>query len=108
MITAMDDGVGRVLDELEVLGVTDHTMVVFLSDNGGPEAANASDNGPLRGGKGSFFEGGLRVPFAIQWPGRIRPGTVYDLPVISLDIVATIMANKIGRASCRERVCQYV
>ncbi|HEY9562040.1 MAG TPA: sulfatase-like hydrolase/transferase [Anseongella sp.] len=93
MITAMDDGVGRVLDELEVLGVTDHTMVVFLSDNGGPEAANASDNGPLRGGKGSFFEGGLRVPFAIQWPGRIRPGTVYDLPVISLDIVATIMAN---------------
>src|SRR3546814_19781312 len=83
MITAMDDGVGRVLDELEVLGVTDHTMVVFLSDNGGPEAANASDNGPLRGGKGSFLEGGLRLTFAIQWQGRIRPGTVYDLHVIS-------------------------
>src|SRR3546814_12991011 len=106
MITAMDDGVGRVLDELEVLGVTDHTMVVFLSDNGGPEAANASDNGPLRGGKGSFFEGGLRVPFAVQWPGRMRHGTVYVLPVIYLDLLGMVLANmdrnQCGRPMGRE------
>lgn len=93
MVSAMDDGIGQVLDELDALGITDHTMVVFLSDNGGPETANASDNGPLRGGKGSFFDGGLRVPFAIQWPDHIRRGTVCHSPVISLDIAATVVAT---------------
>ena len=93
MISAMDDGIGHVLDQLEASGIAEHTLVVFLSDNGGPEAANASDNGPLRGGKGSFFDGGLRVPFAMQWPGKIKAGTIFESPVISLDIVSTIVAN---------------
>lgn len=93
MVSAMDDGVGHLLDELESLNMASNTLVIFLSDNGGPEAVNASDNGPLRGGKGSFFEGGLRVPFAMQWPSRIKPGTVYHHPVVSLDIVATAIAN---------------
>lgn len=93
MVSALDDGVGRVLDELEALGISDNTLVVFLSDNGGPESANASDNGVLREGKGSFFDGGLRVPFAMQWPARIPSGTVYQAPVISLDIAATLLEN---------------
>lgn len=93
MVSAMDDGVGRVLDELESAGIADNTLVIFLSDNGGPETVNASDNGPLKGGKGSFFDGGLRVPFAMQWPERIKRGTVYSAPIISLDIAATVVAN---------------
>lgn len=93
MVSAVDDGVGSILDKLNQLHLTDNTIVIFLSDNGGPENDNASDNGPLKGGKGSIWEGGIRVPFAIQWPGQIKAGTLYDKPVISLDIFATIAAN---------------
>jgi len=91
MVSALDDGVGRVLDKLEQLKLTEKTMVFFLSDNGGPEEKNGSDNGPLRGGKGSTWEGGFRVPFAMQWPGTIPAGIQYDHPVSSLDIMATIV-----------------
>ncbi len=93
MVSAVDDGVGLILDKLNQLHLTDNTIVIFLSDNGGPENDNASDNGVLKGGKGSLWEGGIRVPFAIQWPGQINAGTHYDQPVISLDIFATIAAN---------------
>lgn len=92
MVSALDDGVGRVLAALEEAGISKETMVVFLSDNGGPESVNASDNGLLRGGKGDPFEGGIRVPFAIRWPQEIAAGLVYERPVISLDIFATITA----------------
>lgn len=93
MVSAVDDGVGMILEELENLGLDDNTLIVFLSDNGGPEQANASDNGPLRGQKGDLFEGGIRVPFAMRWPGNIQAGTVYEQPVISLDIFSTIIAR---------------
>lgn len=93
MVSALDDGVGRVLDKLNELKLTDNTIVVFLSDNGGPEQHNGSDNGLLRGGKGQVFEGGIRVPFAIQWPAEIQAGSVYNQPVISLDIFATMIAQ---------------
>jgi len=93
MVSAVDDGVGLILDKLNQLQLTENTIVVFLSDNGGPENDNGSDNGALRGGKGSLFEGGIRVPFAIQWLKQIKKGTRYDKPVISLDIFATIAAN---------------
>lgn len=96
MVSAVDDGVGSILDKLSQLGLTDNTMVIFLSDNGGPEEVNGSDNGVLRGGKGSVFEGGIRVPFAIQWPHMIQPGSEYNSPVISLDLFATIAANVKG------------
>ena len=98
MVSAVDDGVGTVLDKLQQLNLTENTIVIFLSDNGGPEADNGSDNGLLRAGKGSLFEGGIRVPFAMQWPGQIKANTKYEQPVISLDIFATIAAN-IGKAS---------
>jgi arylsulfatase A-like enzyme len=91
MVSALDDGVGRLLDKLESLHLDENTLVYFLSDNGGPEQANGSDNGPLREGKSSIYEGGYRVPFAMQWKGTVKPG-VYENPVSSLDIFATIAA----------------
>lgn len=92
MVSAVDDGVGRLLATLRKEGLENETLVFFLSDNGGPEQANASNNGPLRGGKSDAWEGGLRVPFAAQWPGQLPKGMVYDKPVLSLDIFATIAA----------------
>jgi len=92
MVSAVDDGVGRLLDKIRTLGLEESTLIFYLSDNGGPEDANASDNGPLRGSKGGPWEGGIRVPFAAQWPGHIPKGGVYENPVISLDIFATITA----------------
>jgi arylsulfatase A-like enzyme len=91
MVSAVDDGVGRVLDALRRHGMEENTIVVFLSDNGGANN-NASGNGPLRAHKGSLFEGGVRVPFALQWKGTIPAGQVYSHPVISLDIMGTITA----------------
>ncbi len=91
MVSALDDGVGKLLDKLESLNLDENTLVYFLSDNGGPEKDNASDNGVLREGKSSIYEGGYRVPFAMQWRGTVSPG-VYDNPISSLDIFATISA----------------
>jgi arylsulfatase A-like enzyme len=91
MVSAVDDGVGRILDTLRKHGLEENTLVVFLSDNGGAHN-NASDNGVLSNGKGSLFEGGVRVPFAMQWKGTIPAGIDYANPVISLDIMATITA----------------
>lgn len=90
MVSAMDDGVGRVLARLGELGLDDNTLVIFLSDNGGPTQANASRNTPLRGAKSDVWEGGWRVPFALRWTGKIPAGIHYDEPVSSLDILATI------------------
>ncbi len=89
MVSAVDDGVGQVLDKLKELKLEENTIIVFLSDNGGPESKNGSNNGILREGKGSCYEGGFRVPFAMQWKGVLESG-VYDFPVSSLDILGTI------------------
>tara|TARA_B100000579_G_scaffold352807_1_gene307320 strand:- start:6830 stop:8239 length:1410 start_codon:yes stop_codon:yes gene_type:complete len=90
MVSSMDDGIGLILDKLEEKNISDNTIVIFFSDNGGVEWYNFSDNGPLRGIKGDFFEGGIRVPFAMQWPKNIRAGIKYDKPIIALDIFATV------------------
>ena len=90
MVSSMDDGIGLILDKLEQKNIFENTIVFFFSDNGGVEWYNFSDNGPLRGIKGDFFEGGIRVPFAMQWPNKIKPGTIYDKPIIALDIFATV------------------
>jgi len=73
-------------------GLEEDTLVVFLSDNGGPTAELTSSNAPLRGGKGQLFEGGIRVPFAMQWKGRLPAGQTSHRPVISLDILPTALA----------------
>ncbi|MFY7899220.1 MAG: sulfatase-like hydrolase/transferase, partial [Chitinophagaceae bacterium] len=97
MVSAVDDGVGLILNKLDELAIAENTIVIFLSDNGGPKEDNGSYNGLLKGGKGSLWEGGVRVPFAMRWPAEIPANTKYDKPVISLDIFATI-ANNIQKA----------
>ena len=92
MVSAVDDGVGRVLKELKRHGLEENTIVAFLSDNGGPTTKNASSNAPLRGNKGDAWEGGFRVPFAIQWKGKLPTGSSYENPVSALDLGATIAA----------------
>ncbi len=89
MTIALDRAVGKVLDALTQNHLTDKTLVVFLNDNGG---TTEHDNTPLHGFKGSTWEGGIRVPFAMQWPGVIAKGQVYDQPIISLDIFPTVLA----------------
>ncbi len=88
-IEATDRAVGRVLDEMNRLGIADRTVVVFTSDNGG--WSGATDNHPLRSGKGDLFEGGIRVPLIIRWPGVTRPDTTIATPVVSMDLTATIL-----------------
>jgi len=92
MLRAMDEGIGALLAKLTELGIEDDTLVVFINDNGGPTPANGSDNGPLRATKGTMYEGGIRVPFMVQWPGRLKAGQVYEHPVIALDILPTVAA----------------
>ena len=90
LIEHMDDGIGRVLNALEEAGLTDDTLVVFTSDNGGQLSAGAN-NGPLRGGKETVYEGGLRVPCAVRWPGVTRPGTRTDLVALTMDWFPTLL-----------------
>jgi arylsulfatase A-like enzyme len=97
MVSAVDDGVGRVLETLDRLELASNTMVIFMSDNGGPLHHNGSRNGDLRGMKGTLFEGGIRVPFAIRWPGRIPAGSQFTKPISSLDIASTIAGQVAGQ-----------
>lgn len=93
MISAVDDGVGDLYETLDRHGLTENTLIFFLSDNGGPTFDNASDNSPLRGFKGDFYEGGVRVPYAVSWPAVLPKNLDYDKPVSSLDIFATSVAH---------------
>lgn len=94
MVNALDDAIGQVLQTIRDLGLEENTLIFFLSDNGGPigDASNGSRNDPLRGGKGGLYEGGIRVPFAIQWKGNLPSGKIYEYPVICLDIFSTALA----------------
>ena len=93
MTSAMDDGIGQVLAAVKDAGIEKDTMIWFFSDNGGPPPNVApTDNTPLRGHKGQVLEGGIRVPFAVQWRGHLPEGAVYAQPVSSLDVFATAAA----------------
>jgi arylsulfatase A-like enzyme len=92
MMSAMDDGIGAVLAKLDESKLTENTLIFFISDNGGPTPANASNNLPLRGTKATTWEGGIRVPYLVQWKGKLPAGTTYDQPVIQLDIAPTALA----------------
>jgi arylsulfatase A-like enzyme len=92
MVSAMDDAIGRVLAKLRAVGLEEKTLLFFFSDNGGPTDVNASRNEPLRGVKGETREGGIRVPFFVQWKGQLPAGKVYEQPVIQLDILPTALA----------------
>ncbi|QDV09170.1 Arylsulfatase [Planctomycetes bacterium Poly30] len=94
MVAAMDEAVGHVLDALDRSGQADRTLVVFFSDNGGLSTSEGSptSNLPLRGGKGWLYEGGIREPCVVRWPGRIPAGATLDLPIQSVDFLPTILA----------------
>ena len=105
MMASLDENVGRVLAKLRETNLEENTLVFFLSDNGGPTGKarsqpdadfeygqNTSKNDPCRGVKGDLLEGGIRIPFMVQWKGRIPAGKAYDQPVISLDILPTALA----------------
>ena len=93
MVEAMDKAVGKVLDKVEELGLTDNTVVMFIGDNGGLSTSEGSptSNLPLRGGKGWVYEGGIREAFLIRAPGVAKPGSTCDTPVVSTDFYPTIL-----------------
>jgi arylsulfatase A-like enzyme len=96
MIETLDDAVGRLVRTIHELGLADNTIVIFTSDNGGlhspePDGVPATHNTPYRAGKGFLYEGGLREPLIIRWPGVIRPGSTVDTPVVLSDLVPTLL-----------------
>lgn len=92
MLSAMDDAIGGVLAKLREHKLEENTLVIFFADNGGPTPQTTSGNGPLHGFKAQTWEGGIRVPFMMQWKGKIPAGQVDDRPVIQLDIHPTALA----------------
>ncbi|MCY2976010.1 MAG: sulfatase-like hydrolase/transferase [Planctomycetota bacterium] len=89
MIVGMDDAVGEVLSTLDSTGQRENTLVFFFSDNGGPISVTKANNTPLRNGKGSVYEGGIRVPFVVSWPKKLPKDATFEKPVVSLDVFAT-------------------
>ena len=87
MIEGMDAAIGRFLKQLDEAGLRDNTLILFKSDNGG----YSGDNRPLRGFKGTLYEGGLRVPWIVRWPGRVPAGSICATPVISTDCYPTLL-----------------
>lgn len=101
MIDSLDQSVGRLLDRLDAWKLSDNTLVIFTSDNGGLGGyaragaiggKDITDNAPLRGGKGMLYEGGIRVPLIVRWPGRVEPGGTCREPVITVDFLPTLAA----------------
>lgn len=89
MVERMDRGVGRILEEIDALGLRENTIVVFTNDNGGEVLGR---NAPLKGGKGDLYEGGIRVPALVRWPGRVPPGARCDQVAVTQDFTATFLA----------------
>ena len=101
MIASVDESVGRIMAVLDELGLTENTVLIFTSDNGGvggyaregiKKGGDVTDNAPLRSGKGSLYEGGTRVPFIVRWPGTTKPGAVCEVPATHVDIFPTFLA----------------
>jgi arylsulfatase A-like enzyme len=89
LIEHLDDGIGKVVTAIKDAGVSDNTLVIFTSDNGGQVGVGAN-NGPLNGSKGQMYEGGIRVPMCAVWPGKIQPGTRSDRVALTMDLYPTI------------------
>jgi arylsulfatase A-like enzyme len=102
MVTRMDRDVGRIVDLIDELGLAEDTLIFFCSDNGGSGDGGGlfQSSGPLRGGKGSFTEGGLRTPMVVRWPGRVAAGAVSDAPWYFADFLPTCAAL-VGRSPPR-------
>jgi arylsulfatase A-like enzyme len=92
MVDNLDWNIGQLLEALEEAGKRENTLIVFLSDNGGPTSQTAASNGPLRGAKGDVSEGGVRVPFIFNWPNTLPSGKELTVPISSLDLLPTFAA----------------
>ncbi len=92
MTLALDRACGKIMDKLKELGLDDNTIIVFTNDNGGPSDKNASVNTPLSGSKSNHLEGGIRVPFLMKWPKKIKKSTQFNQPVSTLDLIPTFYA----------------
>jgi arylsulfatase A-like enzyme len=90
MLSAMDEAVGQVLAALDEKKIRDNTLILFSSDNGGPSPGRITSNGPLRAGKGTLYEGGVRVCAFANWPGRIPAGRMIDEPLHAVDWYPTL------------------
>ena len=98
MVHRLDMNIGKIMESLEREGLRENTLVIFLSDNGGPLDQNSAINAPYRGQKGILLEGGIRVPFIFSWQSHLPEGKTYDLPVSSLDIAPTLLELAGGTA----------
>ncbi|MBT2160888.1 sulfatase [Zobellia barbeyronii] len=99
MAIAMDKACGKVLNRIKELGLDENTLIVFTNDNGGPSDSNESSNNPLSGTKANHLEGGIRVPFLMSWPGKLKPNTVYNNPISTLDLLPTFVTAAGGNVS---------
>jgi arylsulfatase A-like enzyme len=104
MLAAMDDAVGAILAKVREHKLEEDTLVLFHSDNGGPTPQTTSRNDPLRGYKGMVFEGGIRIPFIIQWKGVLPAGKVSHDPLISLDLHPTAVAAAGGEIKPEDKL----
>ena len=93
MIAALDDAIGKIMDQVKKSGIEENTLIFFTSDNGGATYTGATSNGDLNGGKITNFEGGLNVPFIMKWEGTIAPGHQYNDPVSLMDIFTTAFSS---------------
>ncbi|MEO0341608.1 MAG: sulfatase, partial [Bacteroidota bacterium] len=91
MVHRLDVNVGRIMEALHAQGIAENTLVVFISDNGGPTDSNASINAPYNGQKGILLEGGIHVPFVMHWPSKLSAGMIFKQPVTALDIMPTFL-----------------
>ncbi len=89
MVEKMDESIGKIIAELDALGLRDNTLVLFTSDNGG--ICKTSSQAPYRAGKGSYFEGGIREPMLVRWPAKVKAGTTCNVPVIGIDFFPTFL-----------------
>jgi arylsulfatase A-like enzyme len=103
MVEAMDQAVGKVLSKLDELGLTKNTLVIFTSDNGGLSTSEGSptSNLPLRGGKGWMYEGGIREPLIVRWPGVVKAGTEPATPATGVDYFPTLMEAANGKTDAK-------
>ena len=97
MLEHLDNEVGRLLAKLEALSLAENTLVIFTSDNGG--LSRVTNNAPLREGKGSPYEGGIRVPLIVRWPGKVKPGSDCDVPVHAVDFYPTFVSVAASHSS---------
>src|SRR5688500_4850252 len=102
MMAAMDEAIGQILDALDANKMRENTLVLFTSDNGGASPGEVTDNGPLRGGKGGLYEGGVRVAACAAWPGKIPEGGTVTQPLHAVDVYPTLL--KLAGADAKQKL----